>query len=474
MAPHCKSGPWCRFKPSCNYYHPEGGNYIPKKNNNTNRYEEKSPRRAPTRQTEVSYAMGTWGHAMGMSRNSVAANTMNGANEKKNNKQNYSMDKNIEKWPGKDGDQKDIIARNEMEDEKSDEVKAKSKTKACKHKRLLDRLLKLVKLNLGSLRDCSESEDNGEDCDFESDDSSGESESEDDLEEEEEFEESEQDNKVETKNKQEIKGNVKEAEEESKGDQKLGADKGSRKGLKWRVCLNGKWCRFKPRCRFNHPEGGNDYYIAEETDEKNKQVKHIDKKEENLSSKIQSCRVPHVPRYGYGNDRMLEEVDMDAYNGFLKEQLDLFGGCKELYSRVANSLDRGKLVPGLKEEQKALYFWRENFFKKHFKCIHPEGRIASENTLYWTCEGSGDEQLFDTVPFQITGKQRFDTVMKLAASTVKFNSCCELLFFGAEEGWSMFTEDESHCQEDSINDGRTSFKRRGWEEESEDESCCYN
>ena len=169
------------------------------------------------------------------------------------------------------------------------------------------------------------------------------------------------------------------------------------------------------------------------------------------------------------NKRMLAAVDQEVYLGFIQEQVDLLGGCKTFYQEVANSLTRG-INTFIKEEQKTLYNWRSKFFREKFKCIYfgdpnPSAGEHVESTFYWYTDGRDDAHCSYTKPYQIT--ERFDELMKLAASTVKLRLSEERIHFECYEGHPgrkiEYSEDESdydewededydHCQ--LIEDGK--------------------
>ena len=65
----------------------------------------------------------------------------------------------------------------------------------------------------------------------------------------------------------------------------------------------------------------------------------------------------------------------------------------------------------MKEAQKQLYKWREEFFHKNFKSTYFG---ADKKDANWITLGADDTHQMDTVPYQIT--QNFDEVLKLAST----------------------------------------------------------
>ena len=65
----------------------------------------------------------------------------------------------------------------------------------------------------------------------------------------------------------------------------------------------------------------------------------------------------------------------------------------------------------MKEAQKQLYQWREEFFHKNFKSVYFG---ADKKDANWISFGFDDTHIFDTVPFQIT--QNFKEVLKLSST----------------------------------------------------------
>ena len=98
------------------------------------------------------------------------------------------------------------------------------------------------------------------------------------------------------------------------------------------------------------------------------------------------------------NAKMLASVDEDVYKGFIQEQVNMLGGCKRFYKKVANSLKYERLIGCIAEEQIALYRWRKQFFREKLKCTYfrdrPEGC-----TFFWTTDGHHDAHCLDTIPY---------------------------------------------------------------------------
>ena len=141
--------------------------------------------------------------------------------------------------------------------------------------------------------------------------------------------------------------------------------------------------------------------------------------------------------YGWrkANKKMLAAVDKEIHAGFIQEQVDLLGGCKELYEVIDKSLCNSRLVPFYREEQKALLEWRKKFFREKFKSEYfrdPRPRGPMETALYWFTDGADDAHCMDTEPYQTT--QNFHKVMELAASTVRLDPNMERVYFESYEG----------------------------------------
>merc|ERR1719228_1122615 len=137
------------------------------------------------------------------------------------------------------------------------------------------------------------------------------------------------------------------------------------------------------------------------------------------------------------NKRLLAAVDQDVYSSFIQEQVELLGGCKKFYEQIDRSLQNGRLEQFIMKEQKLLYRWGEKFFRKKFKCIYfgdprPSSGAPLETTFYWETDGRDDAHCCDTVPYQIT--EKFDQVMRLAASTEKLDLREERIYFESNEG----------------------------------------
>ena len=65
----------------------------------------------------------------------------------------------------------------------------------------------------------------------------------------------------------------------------------------------------------------------------------------------------------------------------------------------------------MKEAQKQLYRWREEFFHKNFKSRFFDHELGFSN---WITFGWDDSHAGDTVPYQIT--KNFEEVLKLAST----------------------------------------------------------
>ena len=65
----------------------------------------------------------------------------------------------------------------------------------------------------------------------------------------------------------------------------------------------------------------------------------------------------------------------------------------------------------MKEAQKQLYQWRQEFFHKNFKSVFFGDDKKAAN---WITFGFDDSHILDTVPYQIT--QNFEEVLKLAST----------------------------------------------------------
>ena len=134
------------------------------------------------------------------------------------------------------------------------------------------------------------------------------------------------------------------------------------------------------------------------------------------------------------NKRMLAAVDDDMYSGFVKEQVNLVGGCEKFYEFLDKSLYNAEVLPFFKEEQRDLLEWREDFFREKFKSEF-FGDYYGESvktTFYWFTDGNDDAHCMDTIPYQIT--QNFDKLMQLAASTVTLNPARERIYLESYEG----------------------------------------
>ena len=118
-------------------------------------------------------------------------------------------------------------------------------------------------------------------------------------------------------------------------------------------------------------------------------------------------RVERISPWGWekANARMLASIDMQVYDGFVQEQVKLLGGCQRFYEDVAASLGSGRR-PFIREEQKALYMWRNDFFHDKFQCIYfgnprPSDGGALKTSFYWATEGNDDAHCLDTLPYQV-------------------------------------------------------------------------
>jgi len=111
------------------------------------------------------------------------------------------------------------------------------------------------------------------------------------------------------------------------------------------------------------------------------------------------------------NNEALAEVDEAMLADFHQKQVELFDGDEEFLAEVDASLMELKVVESLRDGQRKLYQWREEFFHDKFKSKYFDSDLPDSN---WITLGFDDTHGFDTVPYQIT--RHFAEVMMLAAS----------------------------------------------------------
>ena len=111
------------------------------------------------------------------------------------------------------------------------------------------------------------------------------------------------------------------------------------------------------------------------------------------------------------NMEALDMVDWDKVESWRKEQEELLGGGEKLYYNVDEALQQMSVVanPSFFSGQRKLFAWREKFFQAKFK-----SRYFGDETSTWVTEGFHDFHRFHTVSHNIC--VNFDMVTRLAAS----------------------------------------------------------
>jgi len=138
------------------------------------------------------------------------------------------------------------------------------------------------------------------------------------------------------------------------------------------------------------------------------------------------------------NTFLLKYQDESDIENWVKEQVELVGGNRDLYDMINTNMKQGYMDPFFIREHCDIYAWRETFFHQHF----PKNKWF---TVDFVNEGfpfdPEDEcSIFITVPYQIT--MRFEEVMALASSKVdpEFQWLAEEVYFDNDENLSDAAE----------------------------------
>ena len=217
-------------------------------------------------------------------------------------------------------------------------------------------------------------------------------------------------------------------------------------------CRAGPACSWKPRCLFLHQEGGNDHDAAFRNFSPKKG------KEEKVKAKVKVAKVMELKFQSEGgssfsdmqawchvarrvNKEALLEVNYWHCEHFVKAQVELLGGSRSLYEEVDDSLKELELVEDLEEEQRALYNWRMDFFLDKFKSTY-----LGDNASTWITDGFDDNHSLDTIPMQVT--LNFDEVMRLAATNKALDEESERFYFAHDENLSYVADQKFGRQEE--------------------------
>jgi len=218
----------------------------------------------------------------------------------------------------------------------------------------------------------------------------------------------------------------------------------TKKKIGGKECKHGIKCKRKPLCLFVHPKGGNDHETAQKNfsvDKDNdslklkavEKIKEVEKKFKcdggsEYSDMLAWCEVAKKV-----NEEALEDVNPWKLEMFYDEQVNLLGGSQELYEEVDKSLRDLVFVPEIGDLQRKLYNWRTDFFLDKFKSTYLGDDIST-----WITDGFDDNHFIDTIPFQIT--RNFDAVMNLAATNRIFDCEEDRYYFSHNENVSFMAD----------------------------------
>jgi len=218
-----------------------------------------------------------------------------------------------------------------------------------------------------------------------------------------------------------------------------GEKKSWAKKIGGKECKHGIKCKRKPLCLFLHPEGGNDHETAQKNfsvDRENVisvKVKEVEKKFKcdggsEYSDMLAWCEVAKKV-----NEEAVKDVNPWKLEMFYEEQVNLLGGSRELYEEVDKSLRDLVFVPEIGDLQRKLYNWRTDFFLDKFKSTYLGDDIST-----WITDGFDDSHFIDTIPFQITCN--FDGVLNLAATNRMFDCEEDRYYFSHDEDASFMAD----------------------------------
>jgi len=182
------------------------------------------------------------------------------------------------------------------------------------------------------------------------------------------------------------------------------------------LCWNGNLCKFKPKCHFSHPEGGNRI------------------KTKGNSGKILVEKPIEDPLFlkRFPNYKFLDKTDYEAVKKLVQQQVDLLGSDR-LYRRVDKNLFEHKFDAFFAIELFELYAWRIEFFYTTFG--HSNQRNSSDVLTWYTDSLDDEPEQTDTVPYQIT--KNFDNVMALACSSENNRNAKTSIYFESNETLSV-------------------------------------
>jgi len=174
------------------------------------------------------------------------------------------------------------------------------------------------------------------------------------------------------------------------------------------------------------------------------------------------------------NQEALLEVDEVMLADFYNKQVELLGGDEEFFAQVDASLTDLKVVESIRDAQRKLYQWREEFFHDNFKSKYFDPDLPVSN---WITLGLDDAHGHDTVPFQIT--RNFDEVMRLAASRKVLDpnqyehfyfASDEIVSFLASRKFEGDTEENVEDTEEDVEENEEAFRCDcGCENDTEEE-----
>jgi len=219
----------------------------------------------------------------------------------------------------------------------------------------------------------------------------------------------------------------------------------AKKKIGGKECKHGIKCKRKPLCLFLHPEGGNDHETAQKnfsvdrdnddsaTVKEVEKIKEVEKKflcdgGSEYSDMLAWCEVAKKV-----NEEALKDVNPWKLSMWYDEQVNLLGGSQELYEEVHKSLKDLVFVPEIGDLQRKLFNWRTDFFLDKFKSTYLGDDIST-----WITDGFDDSHFIDTIPFQITCN--FDTVMSLAATNRMFDCEEDRYYFSHNEDVSFMAD----------------------------------